>query len=405
MIELARSVHKKPTDTKAIAELSASARAVGAAIKGLLDASKAIGEIDLEESINQVTLAISELDQATISATVGLLDNSANGKSSQQLEEELIEQSRSLASAIKSIISAQDSPINLAKAARATASMVPDLANTAIALASISNDSEAQQNGLNSVKAIADSTLMLISACKENDAGEIAVQSKEASRAIAVLLGSLKGGVLAQRECDEAARIVLEAGKPLDTININMPVDKTKSYADSQRELTNLTRELTAAIANMVKSAKDSPVEVGEHARRVATIIPSFVQHTRDAISTISEVDIRKPLLESARNVVGTSEKLIKASKTMSSDNKNVKTQQLISATYKEMSDSISQLSVAIKKGATGEIKCEEAIENINRRIGELDGAALFAATGQLQKEGGEVELDEVHKNIGKRFS
>jgi hypothetical protein len=77
----------------------------------------------------------------------------------------------------------------LAKAARLTANLIPTLANTAISLASISADPEAQQNGLNSVKAIADSTLMLISACKENDSAEIALQAKEASQAIAVLFG------------------------------------------------------------------------------------------------------------------------------------------------------------------------------------------------------------------------
>jgi gas vesicle protein len=187
----------------------------------------------------------------------------------------------------------------------------------------------------------------------------------------------------------------------LDHVNLNMPVDKSKSYADSQRELTNLAKELAASLAIMVQSSKNSPIEVGENARKVAAIIPKFVDHTRDAISTISEIEIRKGLLESARNVVATSEKLIKGSKTMASDTKSVKTQQLLSATYKEVTESISQLVFAIKTGATGEIKCEEAVENINRRIGELDGAALFAATGQLQKEGGEVELDEVQRSIG----
>jgi len=84
----------------------------------------------LEDSVNKVSQAVSDLDQALISSTVGLLENTAPlGKTSQSLEEDLVESARNLASAIKTLVNEKDSPMTLAKAARVTAEYVPAIAN------------------------------------------------------------------------------------------------------------------------------------------------------------------------------------------------------------------------------------------------------------------------------------
>ena len=75
-----------------------------------------------------------------------------------------------------------------------------------------------------------------------------------------------------------------------------------------------------------------------------------------------------------------------------------------MSGTYKEVTESIAQLVSAIKKGATGELKCEESIDSINKRIGELDSAALFVATGQLSADNDDVDIDELQNNIGTKY-
>jgi hypothetical protein len=49
------------------------------------------------------------------------------------------------------------------------------------------------------------------------------------------------------------------------------------------------------------------------------------------------------------------------------------------------VTDAISGFVAAIKSGATGEIKCEAAMDSMNKNVADLDGAALYAATGQLQ--------------------
>lgn len=84
--------------------------------------------------------------------------------------------------------------------------------------------------------------MALLQACRQNDAKEIASEAKNCSQSIAKLISSLKGGVLALRDCDEASKSILEAGEEL-----NKPEGSTsKSYAQVQRELTVCAKEMVA---------------------------------------------------------------------------------------------------------------------------------------------------------------
>lgn len=92
-----------------------------------------MGEVDLDQYIEKLSQAITDLDSASITATVGLLENSAPpGKTTQSLEEDIVELSRELANSIKDLVTAQkESPAALAKAAAVTASIIPRIADLA----------------------------------------------------------------------------------------------------------------------------------------------------------------------------------------------------------------------------------------------------------------------------------
>ncbi len=401
MIENSKIVHKKPSDSEALAELSQSARTVGTAIKGLMDAAKAIGEIDLDEAIAKISQAVSELDQAMISSTVGLLENTAPpGKTSQLLEEELVDTSRNLAGAIKQLVSEKESPVALAKAARNTADHIPQIAKIAQQIAGLTSDVDKQQETLSIAKSIADAALLLTNACKQNDIKDLVVQAKEASQAIAKMLATLKGNVISLRECDEAAKIVAEAMAPVNAYDLRTPVDPTSSYSDQQRELTSLAKELVGAIATTANVAKSRPTEVGENAKKVAGIIQKFAANAVDALSTVDSVESRAELLKSFQTVGASADKFIKCVKMVGQDSKKAQYQQALSATNKEITESISKLVFAIKQAATGEVRCEEALDSVNRRIAELESAALYAATGQLHAEVEDVDLDQVQNEM-----
>jgi prefoldin subunit 5 len=109
--------------------------------------------------------------------------------------------------------------------------------------------------------------LGLIQSCKKNDGTEIANNAKAASQAISKLLAALKGGVIALRECDEASKSVLESAKALSAAKVNH--DPNRSYAEAQRELTQLARDTAGGISKVVTTAKQNPTELGQASKQV----------------------------------------------------------------------------------------------------------------------------------------
>lgn len=85
------------------------------------------------------------------------MENTATiGKTTQQLEEELIEITRDLATSIKNLVHAQrTSPSELAKAAKITANLIPKISNVAKESAGTMTSLERQQQQLNLSKSVA----------------------------------------------------------------------------------------------------------------------------------------------------------------------------------------------------------------------------------------------------------
>eukprot|EP01117_Protostelium_nocturnum_P014479 TRINITY_DN550_c0_g1_i1.p1 TRINITY_DN550_c0_g1~~TRINITY_DN550_c0_g1_i1.p1 ORF type:complete len:2591 (+),score=755.90 TRINITY_DN550_c0_g1_i1:291-8063(+) len=398
MVLSSKEVLKRPTDQNLHNELNTQARNVGVAIKNLLDAAKLLGEADLDEFIEKVSASVADLDSAAISATVGLLENLApKGKTTQSIEEEIVEQSRDLANGIRDlVVSQKESPASLVKAARDMSELISNLASSSKMAASTVHDPAKQQEGLGLAKGVAESVYQLMVSCKGSDPNEIVSSAKLASASISKLLGTMKGGVIASRDCDDAIKSINEYGKMLSG-----PAKSTgKSYAESQKELVDMAKEMVAGIAKMVQTSKSNPAEIGTAAKKVAGLIPKFVDSTLDASTSISDQKAKGDLVNAAKEVVSASAKIIYAAKQVASDPKNAKNNQEVSATYKQITDSISSLISSIKAGATGEIKCEQSIDLIGRSIAEMDSAALYAATGGLHPENDDLDIDQIQSAL-----
>lgn len=65
-------------------------------------------------------------------------------------------------------------------------------------------------------------------------------------------------------------------------------------------------------------------------------------------------------------------------------DPKSPITNNKLSESFKNITQSVTKLLTSAKKGAVGEMLCDEAIENISRTVADLDAASIFAAAGQL---------------------
>eukprot|EP01119_Soliformovum_irregulare_P011517 TRINITY_DN2899_c0_g1_i3.p1 TRINITY_DN2899_c0_g1~~TRINITY_DN2899_c0_g1_i3.p1 ORF type:complete len:2521 (-),score=930.00 TRINITY_DN2899_c0_g1_i3:18-7580(-) len=396
VIECAKAVLRKSSDVTVLNDLSAAAKAARASILALIEAAKSVGQIDLDPFTELLAAAILELDTASFNASVGLLEASSSSKTTQQLEEDLVNISKDLATSIVDLVRAKESPSTIGLAAKKTTDPVTKMTDISKQLASVTANPEKQQLYLSSVKSIAEAALSLMEACKTGDSDNIGVNAKTTSQAIAKLISSLKGGVLALRDCDEASKAVMEGRRVLDASKTGVK----QSYVTCQRELIGQCKELVAGIAKLTNSAKTAPGEVGTHAKAIAASIETFGTWTVNTIASSSDQEAQNRLTEAARRVFNATNKIIQAAKFVSSDSKSQKNQQAMSSSYKEVTDSISSLVAAIKSGATGELKCEAALDQITRMIGELDSAALNAATGQLQVEDDDVDIEELQSML-----
>lgn len=397
MVQAAQELLKKPTDMGAQSSLSTAARNVGASIKSLLEVAKSVGEIDLEEAIEAISQAITELDSASISATVGLLENKPiPGKTAQNLEEDLVQISRTLAASIKNLVhpNQRSSPLALANAAKSTSAILVQLADQAKSLASSRTDPDKQLEILSMAKSIADTCLLLLNACKQNDTKEIGAKIKISSQAIATLLNALKGNVMSLRECDDAFKIIAESGKILDS----PPPTGNRPYADTQSELTSIAKALVASISEIISQAQNNPSKVGESAKKLAGNVINLVEATYHSLSSVPD-EAQQGLLQATKAVISASAKIVQSGKLMSSDNKNSKNLQQISAAHEEVTSSIANFIGAIKASATGELKCGAAVESINRNIADLDAAALYAATGSLESSE-ETDMEQMQNEL-----
>lgn len=57
-------------------------------------------------------------------------------------------------------------------------------------------------------------------------------------------------------------------------------------------------------------------------------------------------------------------------------------------AALQDCTKSIADLLACVKKGAVGEIMCDQALEQIKKMVSDIDSAVLFASAGQLESGG-----------------
>ena len=145
MIEAAKSVLRKPADASSHAELNSAGRSVRNSIIKLLDAAKALGEIDLDPFIERISHSILELDTASFNASVGLLETPPSSKTAQMLEEELVNMSKDLANSIIELVRAKESPATMGAAAKKTTDPISKMTDLAKQLAGITANPEKQQ--------------------------------------------------------------------------------------------------------------------------------------------------------------------------------------------------------------------------------------------------------------------
>ena len=398
LIEASRSVSLKPKETTAHFELSKAAKNVSDAIQALLGSAQGLAPdyVQCDEALEKIATSMENLDASLLSAAVGGLDIVAE-KDHQQTKEQLITDSVSLSGSITKLVNSalNRNTAEIGETASDTASTIAALVHSASLAASTTSDIKSQKQLLELAKIVSESVMGLLGVIKSGEQVQIADKARESSDAIKNLVSTLKLGVVGARDCDEAAKAILASVKSLD-----LPVESSsKSFKQCKDELASSNKALIAAIQQLVAAAKSNVAELGPTSRAVAETINKVIQATRNGMSASGNPAVREALVNSGKSVAGAAREIIINSKVLASDQSNPNSLKKLALSQKTLNDAVEHL---INAFSSGEIDCEDAIEEIRGTIANLDAASLFASAGQLTSDEKNVStLEESQQNLG----
>jgi len=133
-----------------------------------------------------------------------------------------------------------------------------------------------------------------------------------------------------------------------------------------------------------VRASRTEADKLGAASKEVANVLPKIVEASMIAMSSINNEATQKGLKEAVERVVASVQNLLQSAKTVVVDPKSSKSQNAVSTGFKEVTDSITKLIASLKEGAVGYKQCDTAVEQVVSVIADLDAAALFAASGQM---------------------
>jgi hypothetical protein len=215
------------------------------------------------------------------------------------------------------------------------------------------------------------------------DMNELSAQAKNASQAIGAIITPIKGGVMGSKECDDAMANIRESLADL----AKPPPKPTRSYHECQADMNNVSKSLVSALNSLVTAAKSKPEEVGVASKKVASVIPPLIELTRLAAAASTDAEAKQRLPDGTRDIVNATLNVINDAKLVASDRKNPQLQTALGASFKNITNAVSQFVSTLKAAPASEKDVDKALEDVARTMAELDTAALFAAAGQLEAD------------------
>jgi talin len=382
-------VHNKKQKAQAQPQVAAGAKAVTNAILALNAASAYLkpGARDVAVAHEKAQEASNDLQNASLSAAIGLLENTAPpGKTFQEMQESMVGVAKEIAGAVKDfVVASKGSPQQTGAAARTLGDLMTKIQNTAKATASTIGDQQRQQENLEQAKVVVDSVVALTQTAKASDPKALNDAAEGSSRAIQEFLDYLKGGVMGMREVDEATqRIKNEVGR-LASGNTQKPAQG--DYRQCQDNLQSIAKQIAGTLNNLARVAKQNPDDLGRAATTVANTIPNLIEGALQTAAAMPEISARPPLLNSTKSIATGAAAMINDAKQVASDPNNTDKSQQLSNAFNSMTNSIRDFIKAVKEGNVGEGMVKQAIDALAKTMGSLDQASLYAAAGQLDIE------------------
>jgi talin len=386
------NVAAKPTDKQLQTAMGSSANAVVNAIRKLLDAASALspGVKECERAREATQLAINDLGSASLAVAVGNLDvRPPAGTSHQQHQQAIVRAAQSLQGATSSLADPKSS-VEIAAAAKTIGSVVPELAQAAQYAAGTTKDARAQDRIINLSKdlAEAESELLTTSALVAGDPknqqhrDKAAAVAQRATQSIQSLMSILQAEVELLHNLDDAIAAIRAALPQIDT-----PAPAGVKYGEAKVEIGRAARSIGSSARALVACDKKNITLMGNSSGVIAAAVPELISAAKAAAASTEDRTVQTEVLEQTRKLGRACEALAVSAKACAVDAGDARALSTLTGATKAATEAIQLLLNAAKRGDVASFAADETVAQVTRNIGQLDAAALYAASGQLERD------------------
>eukprot|EP01122_Echinamoeba_exundans_P006474 TRINITY_DN1832_c0_g2_i1.p1 TRINITY_DN1832_c0_g2~~TRINITY_DN1832_c0_g2_i1.p1 ORF type:complete len:1932 (+),score=539.51 TRINITY_DN1832_c0_g2_i1:105-5900(+) len=407
-------------DNSSAQRLSASSRTVGVGVADVIRAAalvssnkkEAAGELrkahgSLQDALNTMAAVVrslnpgilecqrteektqassTEMDAISLELAAGTANLANPGKTHAEVQEEYVAALKALGADIAAFTTAASSGSvdDLVKTAKAVQKAIATLESVTRNAVATSATSQAQQQYLNHTKNVLDKTLAVIRAGKETDPTDdesiepLVVASDEAAKTIGAILASLQSNVALVGDIDKVIATVTADGKLLSSkLDQNLV---RKRYGQYKEDASNLaTKQLTTLVQSLSMSSPDNLGQLGLQAKRIGDNFPSLVAAVRGAATVTTDAHASQEILAASKTFADTILRVLEQAKAFAKDAHNPVAMQKLRASNQTLPAEAAKLADALRRGAVGEIMCENAIASIQTSVGQINTSSIFA--------------------------
>ena len=369
--------------TDAVAQLIAAYSSLNPGVQEL---------IKLEEVIQKNS---SRVEAAQIAVSTGHMDRPSDAsKTHAQFITSLVDEAKAISEEVTALTAAarETTPVVLVTAARQMAKTVALLTTATVDSAATANAAETQKQVLALSKEILDSLMQLARTAKStNPTDERSIQALQArtngtTLGLSRMLGVLQSGVAIAQDLD---RIIKELRNALTTLGQAFTVPSGRRFNDFREDITAiLSKDLTEQVNKITVADKNSVGELGLYSGRIGEGLGKWVTGVRGAAATTADkTTAANDITAGGRDLLNALINMLEQAKSVAQEPANPIFQQNLRNTGPAVFSAVAKLLGAVKRGALGEVMCDQAIELINKAVSSIASSSIFAQAGQLEPD------------------
>jgi talin len=396
LIRAASNVAGNKNSDEAGAELSTATKSVNEALSALIAALASLnpGVQECSKAEDQLNVANADLDAVGVGITVGNLHLEAPaGRTHPQIQEELVESCKALGEDISSLsaAAASNNVQGLVDAARKYQGDSSSFVRSIKGAVATSPTQQAQNAYIAMGKGVTDALLHFVKQAKTVNANDrnsldaLSASANGASQAVGQVIAALQSGVAMVRDIEKAMADIQAAGQTVSQPPASAPA---KRYGQYREEVAGwASRDLAELIQKIASTDPNTVGQLSLHSKRVAELFPKWVTNVRAAVATTTDAAAGQKIAHDAHALGNAIVAALDAAKAVAREPGNPIHQQTLRTATQPVYAGIAQLIQSLKKGAVGEVLADAAIADIQKSIGALNTAGIFAQAGQLEAD------------------